>query len=211
MGDFNINLLEYDSHTPTTDFVNNFFHTAFFLVFITQQEFQNIEPLLLITFTLMVLMPTLQGGNILMQITDHFPQFLILKNAQVSHNKSESFKYDYSNFMDDKFLEEFNQTNFNYLENSDMDVNKKFDRLWKDLSTLTNKHQPIKKRSRNEMKLKDKPWINNRIQKMMRIHDRMLLKLKTTNDNLKLYKKFRNRVSNEIKKVRKVILILFFY
>ena len=80
-----------------------------------------------------------------MQTTDHFPQFLILKNTQVSHNKSESFKYDYSKFKDDKFLEEFNQTNFTYLENSDMDVNKKFDRFLKDLSTLTNKHAPIKK------------------------------------------------------------------
>ena len=78
-----------------------------------------------------------------MQITDHFPQFLILKNAQVSHSKSESFKYDYSKFKDDKFLEEVNQTNFTYLENSDMDVNKKFDRFLKDLSILTNKHAPI--------------------------------------------------------------------
>ena len=37
---------------------------------------------------------------------------------------------------------------------------------------------------------------------MMRIRDRVLLKLKknATDDNLKLYKQFRNRVSNEIKR-----------
>ena len=54
--------------------------------------------------------------------------------------------------------------------------------------------------------------MNNKIQKMMRIRDRILLKLKkkTTNDNLTLYKKFRNRVSNEIKKVKKIIFIIFF-
>ena len=54
---------------------------------------------------------------------------------------------------------------------------------------------------RKEMKLKDKPWINNRIQKMMRIRDKILQKLKKqqTPENLKLYKKFRNRVSNELK------------
>ena len=51
------------------------------------------------------------------------------------------------------------------------------------------------------MKLKDKPWINSKIQKMMRIRDRILQKLKKqqTDDNLKLYKEFRNRVSNELK------------
>ena len=82
-----------------------------------------------------------------------------------------------------------------------LDVNIKFDRYLKDLNTLTNKHAPIKRQSRKEMKLKDKPWINNRILKMIRIRDRILQKLKKqqTPDNLKLYKKFRNRVSNEIK------------
>ena len=149
------------------------------------------------------------SGNILMQITDHFPQFLILKNTQVCHNKSESFKYDYSKFKDDKFLEAFNQIDFTYLENMDLDVNKKIDRFLKNLSTLTNKHAPIKKRSRKEIKLKDKPWINSRIQKMMRIRHRALLKLKknATDDNLNLYKKFKNRVSNEIKRSR----VSYFY
>ena len=51
------------------------------------------------------------------------------------------------------------------------------------------------------MKLKDKPWINKRIQKMMKLSDRVLQKLrkKQTDDNLKVYKQFRNRVSNELK------------
>ena len=29
MGDFNITLVKYDSHTPTTDFVNTFFSNNF--------------------------------------------------------------------------------------------------------------------------------------------------------------------------------------
>ena len=141
------------------------------------------------------------SGNTLMQITDHFPQFFILQNALFSHNEIASFKHDYSKFNDEKFLEEFNQLDFTYLEDSDNDVNNKFDRFLNDLTSLTKKHAPIKKRSRKEMKLKDKPWINNRIQKMMRIRDRVLLKLKKKafDDNRNLYKKFRNRVSNEIK------------
>ena len=71
------------------------------------------------------------SGNILMQITDHFPQFMVLKNTHVSHSKSESLKYDYSKFVEDAFLEDFNQIDFNYLENSDLDINRKFDRFLK--------------------------------------------------------------------------------
>ena len=188
--------------TPTTDFVKNFFtHNLLPCIHHPTRVSEHRASVIDNIYT-NATNANITSGNILMQITDHIPQSLILKNAQVSRNKSESFKYDYSKFKEDKFLEEFNQTNFTYFETSDMDVNKKFDRFLKDLSTLTNKHAPIIKRSRKEMKLKDKPWINNKIQKMMRIRDRILLKLKkkTTNDNLTLYKKFRNRVSNEIKK-----------
>ena len=70
-----------------------------------------------------------------------------------------------------------------------------------ELNSLSHKHAPVKKRSRKESKFKEKPWINSKIQKMMRIRDKILLKLKKkpTDDNLNLYKKFRNRVSNVIK------------
>ena len=115
-----------------------------------------------------------------MQISDHFPQFLILKNTQVSLNKLESFKYDYSSFKEDKFLDDFNQIDFTYLENSDLDVNNRFGRFLKDLNTLTNKHAPIKRWIRKEMKLNDKPWLDNRIQKMMRIRDKFFRKRKSS-------------------------------
>ena len=77
-------------------------------------------------------------------------------------------------------IDDFNQIDFTYLENCDLDVNNKFDRYLKDFSTLTNKHALVKRRSRKKMKLKGKPWINNRILKMMRIRDKILLKLKKT-------------------------------
>ena len=104
-------------------------------------------------------------------------------------------------FKEDNFLDDLNQIDFTYLDNNDLDVNNKFDRFLKDLDTLTKQHAPIIRRSRKEMKLKDKPWINHRIQKMMRIRDKILQKMKKqqTPDNLNLYKKFRNRVSNELK------------
>ena len=74
---------------------------------------------------------------------------MILKNTHVSHNKSESFKYDYSRFKEDEFVEDFNQIDFAYLENSDIDMNSKFDRFLKDLNSLTKKHAPITRTRRH--------------------------------------------------------------
>ena len=201
MGDFNVNLLDYASHIPTGDFVNNLFSHSLLPCIHHPTRVSEQRGSIIDNIYTNATNANITSGNILMQITDHFPQFMILKNTHVSHSKSESFKYDYSRFKEDSFVEDFNQIDFSYLENSDLNVNNKFDRFLKDLNTLTNKHAPIKRRSRKEMKLKDKPWINNRMLKMMRIRDRILQKLKKqqTPDNLKLYKKFRNRVSNELK------------
>ena len=201
MGDFNINLLDFASHTLTSDFVNNFFSHSLLPCILHPTRVSEHRASIIDNIYTNATNANVTSGNILMQITDHFPQFMVLKNTHINHGKSESFKYDYSSFEEDKFLEDFNQIDFTYLENSDFDVNNKFDRFLKDLNTLTNKHAPIKRRSRKEMKLKDKPWINKRILKMMSIRDRILQKLKKqqTPDDLKLYKKFRNRVSNELK------------
>ena len=86
------------------------------------------------------------SGNILAQITDHFPQFLILSNSKATHTKTQLLKYDYSTFKEDKFIEYFYNIDFTYLENEDMDTNNKFDKLLKDLNCLSNKHAPIRRR-----------------------------------------------------------------
>ena len=201
MGDFNINLLDYASHTPTSDFINNFFSHSLLPCIHHPTRVSEYSASVIDNIYTNATNANITSGNILMQITDHFPQFFILKNTQISHNKSESLKYDHSKFKESEFREDFNKIDFDYLENSGMDVDNKFGRFLKDLTSLTNKHAPMKKRSSKEMKLKDKPWINSKILKMMRIRDRILQKLKKkqTDDNIKLYKKFRNRVSNELK------------
>ena len=79
---------------------------------------------------------------------------MALRNTHVSHNKLQSFKYDYSKFDEDKFLDDFHQIDFTYLENSDLDVNNKFDRFLKDLQTLTHQHASV--RGRVERKLNSK-------------------------------------------------------
>ena len=201
MGDFNVNLLDFASHKPTSDFVNNFFSHSLLPCIHHPTRVSEHRASIIDNIYTNAINANIASSNILMQITDHFPQFMILKNTHVSHNESESLKYDYSKFVEDAFLEDFNQIDFNYLENSDSDINSKFDRFLKDLNTLTNKHAPIKKLSRKEKKLKDKPWMNKRILKMMRIRDRISQKLKKQQnpDILNLYKKFRNHVSNELK------------
>ena len=47
------------------------------------------------------------SGNILSQITDHFPQFLIIKNIAMDCSKVALFQHDYSKFSEERFLDDF--------------------------------------------------------------------------------------------------------
>ena len=52
-------------------------------------------------------------------------------------------------------------------------ANHKFDRFLKKLDDLVEKHSPLKKLLKNNIRLRNKPWINSRIQKMMYQRDRL--------------------------------------
>ena len=60
---------------------------------------------------------------------------------------------------------------------------------------------------------RDKPWINNKIKKMMHIRDKVLNKLKKNSDDATkaLYKKFRNRVAVLLKESKTNYFHNFFY
>ena len=106
MGDFNINLLNYDSHSETNDFINLMIshflphilhptritdHSATIIdnIFSNSLECDNIS------------------GNLLSQISDHFPQFLVIKNAIFDDRHCTLFQHDYSGFVESSFINDF--------------------------------------------------------------------------------------------------------
>ena len=201
MGDFNVNLLNYDSHTPTNDFINTMFSNSLLPCIHHPTRISQYSSSVIDNISSNLPTVEITSGNILTSISDHFPQFLILKHANIHQNKSNMYKYDYSTFDEVKFLEDYQQIDNAYLE-SETDVNNNYNKFLEDVTALTIKHVPIKKRTRKELKLMSKPWINGRIKKMMKIRDHILKKLKKDNSvkNHHLYKKFRNRVASELKK-----------
>ena len=151
------------------------------------------------------------SGNILTQILDQLRQFLILKNASIPQHKLAVFKSDYSRYNEGNYIFDFNEIEFNCM-NDNSDINKNYDQFLKDITLLVEEHVPTKQCSKKESKLKGKPGIYYRVQKMMKILDRILRKLKEKRSacNIALYKKFRNRVSNELKKVNRDIFQNYF-
>ena len=60
------------------------------------------------------------------QVADHFPQFLIVRKAVVLNKIQSYYQHDYSKFDEAEFLADFNNLNFEYLNDNQSDVNAKF-------------------------------------------------------------------------------------
>ena len=107
MGDFNINLVNYDSHHETNDFINlmvshyllpHILHSTR----VTDHSVTIIDKIFFNTLEFDTL-----SGNLLTKISDHFPQFLVMKNVAAAYKNCSLFQYDYSKFSEHLFLENF--------------------------------------------------------------------------------------------------------
>ena len=98
------------------------------------------------------------------------------------------------------------------LHDSNVPVNEKFNCFYDKLSNVVDTHVPSKRMTPKEIKLRSKPWINFKIIKLIKYRDRLKrkMKCKLTIENGYLYKKFRNRVANELKASRKLYCRKFF-
>ena len=90
--------------------------------------------------------------------------------------------------------------------------NHKFDEFLTNLNQLVDKHCPKGKLNKKSLNLRNKPWINNHIQRMMRIRDRTFQQFKQT-ESPEVYahsKLSRNRVVNEIRNNEKTCFHNYF-
>ena len=201
MGDLNINLLNYDSNTATNEFLN-FMVSQYLLPHILHPTriTDHLSTIIDNIFTNNTDYETI-SGNILTLITDHFPQFIILKKMSINYKSCSYYQHDYSNFDEQKLIDDVVSQPVMFSD-LDIDVNRMFDEFHDNLAALIERHAPLKKVSKKNLKLKSKPWINDNIQKLIKYRDRLSRKFKRTrskNDEY-LYKKFCNRVVAENRK-----------
>ena len=196
MGDFNINLVNYDSHPETNDFINlmvsHYLPQILHPTRVTGHSATIIDNIFFNTLEFDTL-----SGNLLTKFSDHFPQFLVVKNAAVDQKNCYLLQYDYSNFSENLFLDDFKKLSWeDIVDNQNSNINVKFGRFYEEVYSTAIHHAPLKKVNKKQLKLQSKPWVTLHIQKLIKHRDKLLRKLKKSNseDTEELYKKFRNRV-----------------
>ena len=117
MGDFNIYLLNYDSHSETNNFINimvshHLLPHILYPTRVTDHSATIIDNI----FSNNLELDTL-SGNILTNISD-FPKFLILENTNIDYKDCYLHQYDNSKFNE----QTFNKLSWDHLRNDNSDL-----------------------------------------------------------------------------------------
>ena len=177
MGDFNINYYNYSSHTETNDFIN-LMVSNYLLSHILHPTRVTDHSATIIDniFSNNCELDTL-SGDLLSQISDHFPQFLIIKNVTVDYRNCSLFQYDYSKFNEQSFINDFKELLWEDINDVNLNLNGKFDNFYEKVHTTVSQHVPLKKVNQKQLKLRAKPWVNPHIQKLINYRDKLLRKI----------------------------------
>ena len=98
LGDFNVNLLNYNEHNQTNEFLDSLASNSFIPLILQPTRITSHSNTLIDNIFSNVNDPDIILGNLSATISDHLPQFVIIPNmfGNISGNKSNIYESDWS-------------------------------------------------------------------------------------------------------------------
>ena len=212
LGDFNVDLLKYDKHNATNEFLDSL-SSSFFLptILLPTRNVGSSRTLIDNIFSNYVSHEII-SGNICASISDHLPQFCLIPNIYANSipSKSNVYERNWSDFNKENFILDFFAADWTTALNVGYeDVNYSFECFLKMFNVLLDKYAPFKKVTKQQIKFKSKPWITAALQKSIEIKNVFFTKyIKSKHQNIKdifhdKYKRYRNLLSTLLKQSKK--------
>ena len=214
LGDFNVNLLNYNEHNQTNEFLdslasNSFILLPLFPLILQPTRITSYSDTLIDNIFSNVIDPDIISGNLTATISDHLPQFAIIPNmfGNISGNKSniyESYwsKFDLENFILDYFSVDWEEL----LKIDELNADNSTKIYLDKINMLLDAYAPLKKINKYKLKFKPKPWITLGLQKSISAKKKLLANFINKKDAILKeefhanYKKYRNLLSTLSKK-----------
>ena len=202
-GDFNFDLLHMESNPDTQSF-HNLFSSYGLLPHITQPTRVTISTATIIDNIFSNnIQNKIEAGNILVNLSDHFPQFISVDRDKPDYKEINIYQRDYKNFSTQSFRDDISIQRWDCTSNN---VHNSFHDFFFRLEGVVDRHAPMRKLTPKEVETKQKPWINKTITNLIKERDRARArKLRQPNNaywNHK-YNILRNEVNRKIRKSKK--------
>jgi len=168
MGDFNFNLLRYQDHVPTQEFLDCLYSYSLYPLITKPTRITSHTSTLIANIFTNVNSQNKTNGIIINDISDHLPIFSI--NCDISlpnRGRAAIFIRDYNDKNIQGFRESLLNVNWDDL-NSIKDVNEAYDCFLDKYSRLYNSHFPVKEISGKALKTFQSPWITKGLLKSIK-------------------------------------------
>jgi len=141
-------------------------------------------------------------GILINDLSDHLPIFVVIKPAHVEKlNTKPQFKHDFSNFNAEEFMEETKEALNSMISNSDNPAAALDDPIGA-IKKVLDDYAPLKKMSRTQRRLAQKPWITSDLYKLTKTKNKLYrapVRCKFDDkQEYKRYKKMRNKVNHQL-------------
>ena len=209
LGDFNINLLNYNEHQPTNKFLDSIASNSIIPYILQPTRITSHSKTLIDNIFSNVLSFEAISGNITATISDHLPQFLFAPNVLSNPlcNKSNILERDLSKFNKENFILDYSDKNWSEILQLDQhNVNLSMDSYLDHMNAILHIHAPNKKVNKYKLRFKIIPWITPALQKSITVKNHLLKKFINCNDSQTKeqlhtrYKEYRNLLSSLLKR-----------
>ena len=106
LGDFNANLLNYNEHNQTNEFLDSLASNSFIPLILQPTRITSHSNTLIDNIFSNIIDPDIISGNLTATISDHLPQFAIIPNmfGNIPGNKSNIYERDWYKFDQESFI-----------------------------------------------------------------------------------------------------------
>ena len=200
LGDFNVNLLNYNEHNETNEFLDSVASNSFIPLILQPTRITSHSNTLIDNTFSNVIDPDIISGNLTATISDHLPQFAIIPDmfGNISGNKSNIYEGDWSKFDRENVILRYPVNWEDLLKIEELNVDNSTKTYLDRINMLLDTYAPLKKINKYKLKFKSKPWITLGLQKSISVKNKLLTKFINKKDPILKEELFR---TNYIQKI----------
>ena len=206
VGDYNIDLLQINTNQTIRKYANEILGTSTSCVIDLPTRISHHSRTLLDHIYVNDIKNSFTSGVLICDLSDHFPTFVCISTKKIRAKSTTHFaKRDMKNFKLQEYLSALNhELNAANLDSFDS-AHEAFDKFDEVFQNIVNKFAPIKKVSRREKKLSQKPWMSRELLNLIKQKNILFKQLhrKYDKDIFEKYKKQRNALNREIARAKK--------
>ena len=177
LGDFNYNLLKYSQDNNVRTFVDTMAsHNMQPTINKPTRIIKNQKPSLIDNFFTNAIDRNIITGNLVSKITDHMPNFMIMKDVYFNTNRKFNKRRSFRNFDLAKYQEDISSIDLTPIILRSSDINEIYKYYHDQLLTVINHHAPFITLTKKELNWTKKPWIGKRLQKIIAEKDSVYTK-----------------------------------